>query len=344
MERLRWGILGTGTIAGLFAEGLAVSETGTLHAIASRDPARARAFAERFGAKLAFGEYAALVASPEVDVVYIATPNSRHAEDTLLALRAGKPVLCEKPFTVDRAETALVVAEARSRGLFLMEAMWTRFFPLTTELRRTIATGAIGELRSVEADFGFRSDPASEPRLFDPAFGGGSLLDVGVYAVSLASWFFGTPDRIAAMADVGPTGADERATAILGYAGGRSAVCRSSLREDTPQEARLIGTEGWLRVESPFWRPSRMTVFREGEAPRVVDRPYSGNGYNVEADEVARRIRAGETESPVMPLDETAAIMGTMDWIRTSCAGGGPDARRAADGRGAGIGSSGASL
>lgn len=314
--KLRWGIIGTGAIAKLFAQGLKDSRTGVLHAVGSRSQATADAVGREHGAKRCYGNYDGVVGDNEVDAIYVATPHSMHRENSILALKAGKPVLCEKPFAINAAEAREVIALARKKKLFLMEAMWTRFFPVMGKVRELVAEGAIGDIRMIEADFGFRTEIEADGRLFDPQFGGGSLLDVGIYPLSFASMLLGKAERIATMADIGTTGVDEQAAFVLGYAEGRLAICTSAVRTDTPQEASVIGTTGYLRIDSPFWRPSSMTLFRGGKAESRFELPYRGNGYTYEADEVAECLAAEKLESEVMPLRETIELMETMDAVR----------------------------
>jgi predicted dehydrogenase len=197
--------------------------------------------------------------------------------------------------------------------------MWTRFLPILARARELLAAGAIGEVRMVTSDFGFRTGVNPKSRLFDPALGGGGLLDVGVYPVSLASMIFGgEPERVATLADIGETGVDEQAAAILGYGAGRMAVIWTAIRTSTPHETTILGSDGMIRIERPSWRPNRMTVSRTGQADEVIELTFPGNGYQFEAAEVARLLREGRTESDVMPLDETVAVMRTLDRIRDS--------------------------
>lgn len=314
---VRWGILGTGRIAGVFAEGLSYLDDAQLVAVGSRNAESAATFGDRFGIPRRHTSYEALAADPEVDIIYVATPHALHRENSLLCLNHGKPVLCEKPFTINATEAAEVIATARDHGLFLMEAMWTRFLPLATRLRELLAAGAIGDLRMVTSDFGFRTSVNPRSRLFDPALGGGGLLDVGVYTVSLASMVFGaTPERIATLADLGSTGIDEQAAMILGYSGARMAVLWTAVRTTTPMETTIMGSDGMIRIHPPSWRAASMTVSRAGQDAEELTLPFAGNGYQYEAAEAMRCLRAGLTESPIMPLDETLAIMRTMDSIR----------------------------
>ena len=315
-SKWRWGIIGTGRIARLFAKGLEQSHTGRLHAIGSRSEAAAASFGSDFSVSRCYGSYEDLVADPEVDVVYIATPNSLHRENAMLALEAGKPVLCEKPFTINAAEARSVIACARENDQFLMEAMWNRFFPAMVRLRELLGDGRIGEIRMIEADFGFRTDLNEEPVLFDSKMGGGSLLDVGVYGVSLASHFLGPPVEIASVASIGETGVDEQCAAVLRSEQGQLAVVKSSIVAETPQEATLIGTKGTIRIEGPFWCPQAMTLHRAEEEKVRIEMPYTGNGYQYEADEVGRCLRLEQKESELMSLEESVRVMETMDAIR----------------------------
>jgi dihydrodiol dehydrogenase / D-xylose 1-dehydrogenase (NADP) len=316
MRKLRWGILGTGRIAGVFAEGLRSIDDAALMAVGSRTDAAAQAFGQRFGAARWHGSYAALANDPDVDVIYVATPHTLHKENTLLCLAAGKPVLCEKPFAINAGEAAEMIAAARERGLFLMEAMWTRFLPHIVRLRELLAAGTIGAVRMLKADFCFRTDFNPRSRLFDPALGGGGLLDVGIYPVSLASMILGAPDRIVSLADLGATGVDEQAALILGYPAGQLAVLTAATRTATPHEALICGTAGWVRLQHQWWAPSRMTLMLAGQPEQLIDSPAVGNGYNYEAIEVGRCLHAGQLESDVVPLDETLAIMRTLDEVR----------------------------
>jgi len=257
-----------------------------------------------------------LVTDAGVDVIYVATPHSGHAGHAALALRAGKAVLCEKPFTINATEAAGVIQLARERKLFLMEAMWTRFFPLMATVRRRLSEGVIGELRMLTADFGFRAGRTEAPRLFGPEFGGGALLDVGVYPVSLASLLFGTPTSILGTANLGPTGVDEEAAILLGHERGQLALLHTAVRLETVQEAILTGTHGRIRIHAPWWCPGALTISREDQPDERMEFPIPGNGYEYEAQEVMNCLRAGRLESPLMPLDESLAIMRTLDSLR----------------------------
>jgi predicted dehydrogenase len=313
---IRWGILGTGRIAGLFAQGLAAVPDATLLAVGSRMQEAAEAFGARFEVPRRHGTYEALASDPEVDVIYVATPHPMHHDNTLLCLRAGKAVLCEKPFALNAAQARAMVAEARSRKLFLMEAMWSRFYPAFDRLRELLAAGAIGEVRLLTADLGFRSNVNPQGRLFNLALGGGALLDVGVYPVSLASHILGTPSGVVSRAHLGETGVDEQAAIILSYPQGQLALLHTAIRTTTPHEATIMGTEGMIRLGLDWHKPDRLTISRPGQDDQVIACPITGNAYNYEAAAVGSYLRAGQTESPIMPLDESISIMETLDTIR----------------------------
>lgn len=312
----RWGIIGTGAIAGKFAEALRSAEGAELVAVGSRSQQKADAFAERFQIPRRHGGYEALAADEDIDAVYIATPHPMHCANSLLCLQAGKAVLCEKPFAVNARQAAEVIGLARKKKLFLMEAMWARFLPTLVKTREILSAGTLGELRMVTAAFAFRAGWNPEGRLLNPVLAGGGLLDVGVYCVSLASMVLGKPSRIAGLADIGKTGVDEQSGVVLGYDGGQLAVLISGVRTSIPHEAMIIGTEGMIRLHHPWWCGTRMTLSAGGK-DEVLDLPFKGNGYTHEAEEVGRCLAAGRLESETMPLDETLSIMKTLDGIRS---------------------------
>ncbi len=318
MERaVNWGVLGTGNIAKQFARGLKVLPEAHLVAVGSRAQETADAFGDEFEIPRSHASYEALVSDPDVEVIYVSTPHQLHRENTLLCLSAGKAVLCEKPFAINAVEAADMVAAARQYQCFLMEAMWTRFLPVAVKAREWLHAGEIGEPRMLTADFGFRAEINREGRLFNPEYGGGALLDVGVYTVSLASMVFGeAPQRTAGFAHIGETGVDEQAAFVLGYTDGRLASLTCAVRVNTPQDAVIMGTEGSIRFHAPFWRSTGVTLKTEGKDDVTFTTPHKGNGYEYQAAEVMNCLRAAKLESQVMPLDESVAIMQTMDQIR----------------------------
>lgn len=316
-DKIRWGILGTGAIAHKFAEGLSVLPDAQLVAVGSRSQSAADQFGDQYRVPHRHASYEALVNDPEVEVIYVSTPHPMHKDNTLLCLAAGKAVLCEKPFTINAQESEAVIRFARERGLFLMEAMWTRFLPAVVKARQLLAEGAIGEVRMVQADFGFRAEVDPKHRLLNPDLGGGALLDVGVYTVSLASMVFRQqPAEITSQVYLGSTGVDELSGTVFRYPDGQIAVLSSALQVNTPHDAVIVGTKGSIRIHRPFWQTDGMTLSLNGQSDQVMNLPRRGNGYNYEAAEVMACLRAGKRESEVVPLDETRAIMQTLDHIR----------------------------
>ena len=317
MSKIRWGILSTGMIAGLFVEGLRDVADAEVAAVGSRTRESAEAFGERYGIPRRHGSYEALAADPDVDVIYIGTPHNLHAANTRTCLEAGKAVLCEKPFALNAEQARGMVALARKRGLFLMEAMWTRFRPHMVELRRLLAEGVIGEPRMLHTNFGFRIPFDPKHRLFDPALGGGALLDVGVYPISLAHMVFGTPEAVVSLAALGETGVDEQMSAVLRFSGGRLAVCSAATRTKLPLTATISGTEGQIELPPAPWSgDSQLLLRRPDGSEEPIAITHVGNGYNYQVEEVHACLRAGRGESAIMSLDESIAIMANLDAIR----------------------------
>jgi predicted dehydrogenase len=315
-----WGICGTGRMASVIATELAAlrGAGAELRAVGSRSLTAAQAFATRHGVPRAHASYAALAHDPDVDVVYVATPPSLHAEHTLACLEQGKAVLCEKPFARNAAEAARMIRLARERRLFLMEAMWTRFLPAVVAARETVASGTLGPVRLVVGGGGYV--PAFDPKLplFDRSLGGGVLLDAGVYLVSLTSMLLGPPTEVAAHGQLGPSGVDQQEVVMLRHGGGAQAALYVSLLTRRSPDLEILCESGRLLIDAPVFRPTRL-VLRRGDAPPIVsEHPVTGSGYGGELIEVMAGIAAGRLESPVMPLDETLSVMQTLDTIRAA--------------------------
>ncbi|MFC4035207.1 Gfo/Idh/MocA family protein [Streptomyces polygonati] len=322
IRKIRWGILATGGIAATFTEALLSMPDAEVVAVGSRSEAGAKAFAERYDIPRAYGSWAGLAADDAVDVVYVATPHSAHRAAAGLCLEAGRAVLCEKAFTINTREARELVDLATTRGLFLMEAMWTYCHPLVRHMAAMIADGAIGEVLDISAHFGFVGDFGPEHRMRDPKQGGGAVLDLGVYPVSFAQLLLGEPDEVQAVARHTPEGVDDNTGILLGWNSGASATLSCTFTAETGSPATISGSEGRIEIAEEFFRPSSFTLHRRGEdTPQVVrladihPDPDSGTMRH-EAAEVMRCLRAGEKQSPLVPLAGSLAVMTTLDRIR----------------------------
>jgi len=313
---IRWGILGTGKIARAFATALRDVPDVELAAVASRSLDSATEFAREYGAKRAHGDYQALADDDGVDVIYIATPHAMHHENAIMCLEGGKALLVEKAFTLNRREAQEIIDLARERNLFVMEAMWTRFQPAMREAKCMIDMGEIGNVRNLQADFGFPADAGPEHRLFNPVLGGGSLLDLGIYPLSMAAFFLGPVKGARGYGELTPAGVDMQASFVLQHEGGALSACSCSLNSWTPTTLTICGDKGFLRLHGRFHHTEHFTVGLNRGDEREFHFPRIGNGYAHEAMEVGRCLRAGLLESPAMPLDETVELMGVLDELR----------------------------
>ncbi|HYO40200.1 MAG TPA: Gfo/Idh/MocA family oxidoreductase [Nocardioidaceae bacterium] len=321
---VRWGIVSTGKIATAFVRNLALLEECEVAAVGARRQETADAFAGEHGIATAYGDYRALVEDPAVDVVYVATPHALHKEHVELALEAGKPVLCEKAFTLTAADAEQLVAQARERNVFLMEAMWMRCNPVVRRMQQLVASGAVGQVQQVRADLGFVVDRPPTDRLLDPRLGGGALLDMGIYPLTFAWLFLGEPETIAAAAALSEAGVDLNLSLSLGYGSGAVAALTSTMTAWSPRTASVSTDRGRIDVPEGFHHPHSFTwtalasdpdLGRHGE-PVEVGEQIIGTGLAHEALEVVRCLRNGETESPLVPLEDTVALMRQMDRIR----------------------------
>ncbi len=319
MESIRWGILGCGKISRKFASDLALVEGAKLTALGARELSTAEEFAREFPATHVHGSYEELVSNPDVDVIYIGTPHGLHREHTLLCLNHGKAVLCEKAFAINLREAKEMVDTARAKKIFLMEALWSKFLPQYQKVQELIAAGELGEIKNVLIDFGFIPQAPVPSRLYDPALGGGSLLDIGIYNVFYALSFLGRPDEIEASMTPSSTGVDEQCAMLFKYKNGAMAQLFSSLSSNLGTEANIGGTKNRIRLTSRFYAPSaRIEMFSGREETKQfipVDKE-PGSGYQYEARHVGECLRKGLTESPVMTLDDSLLLMETLDRIR----------------------------
>ncbi|UPK74528.1 Gfo/Idh/MocA family oxidoreductase [Nocardioidaceae bacterium SCSIO 66511] len=314
-QPIRWGILATGKIAESFATDLAVVSDATLAAVGSRTLGSARDFADRHGAARAYGSYAELAADPEVDVIYVATPHGRHVEDVLLCFEHGKPVLCEKALTLNARQARELVAAARARGVFFAEAMWMRCNPRIRHLLRLVTDGACGDVRQVRADLGFVLPTDAAARLVDPALGASALLDVGIYPLTFAYLVLGAPDEVVAAGALSDRGVDLNGGATLTYANGAVANVSWTQIAWSDATASIAGDGGRIEVASRMHMPPTFSHIHGWETHTYAD-PVIGRGYAHEIIEVGDCLRAGRTESEILPLDDTVEIMALMDRMR----------------------------
>lgn len=335
-----WGIVGTGGIARQFAADLRLLPGARLASVCSRDEARAAAFAAEFGAVRTCADIEDFLADPNLDAIYIATPNSVHADQAIRAIEAGKPVLVEKPFATAAAEARRVATAAEACGVFAMEGLWTRFLPAVREAKCLVDEGRIGEVREIRAELAFRRTEAADGRLFRPEFGGGAALDLGVYPLSLAVHFLGRPTSVSGTSQVGPSGVDLRTEFRLGYPGAQANLS-CGFDRDGDNRFIIVGSEGALRLEAPFLKAQRLTLFsrRSAEAAllgggrsllsRVAARlplpgrevrsfSFDGAGLRFEAEEVMRVVRSGGTQSADMPLADSVAVLEILDAVRSA--------------------------
>ncbi|MEU5913520.1 Gfo/Idh/MocA family oxidoreductase [Micromonospora sp. NPDC047527] len=312
----RWGILATGHIASRFAEDLRLVPDAELVAVGSRAAESAQRFADTYGAKHAYGSWVELAADPEVDVIYVATPHAAHHEAAMTCLTAGKAVLLEKPFTLDLASSTELVDTARAAGVFLMEAMWMRMNPMILRAVQLIADGAIGTVRGVRADFGVAGPFPPEHRMRSVALGGGALLDLGIYPISLAYLLLGVPQHIRSWAKLGPEGTDENTGILFGYDTGALATLSCGMVGASELSASITGSTGRIDLPEPFFRPGSLTLHRDGVEPETISTEVVGNGYQYEAIEVQRCLAAGLTESPMVPHSTTLEVMALLDTVR----------------------------
>ncbi|MET3903943.1 putative dehydrogenase [Paenarthrobacter sp. 4246] len=319
---IRWGVVATGSIALRVVQDLALLEDAVLQAVSSRSEASAHSFAGKFGFAASYSDvgdtpgYERLLADPAVDVVYIATPHAQHHAVALAALTAGKHVLCEKPIAMNAVQARELADLARDRGLFLMEAVWTRFLPSFCRAVEILQSGEIGEPRWLQADLGFV--PAFDPtaRIWDPAAGGGALLDLAVYPLTWALGVFGEPRKMVATGVLTPEGVDLQNSLTLNYQSGAQAQLITSIGAECPSVITVGGTEGWLRSSAPLFNPAELTIQSRIGTPRTEKFEVLGHGFSYELREVTRCLQAGLTESPFMTPEESVGTMELLDEAR----------------------------
>ncbi len=319
MAVIRWGILGCGRIARKFASDLQYVEGAKLIAVGSRQQATADAFAAEFPAAYRHDSYEALAENPEVDVIYIASPHALHHEHTLMCLERKKAVLCEKALALNSKQVNEMIDKARKEKIFLMEALWTKFLPHYQKVQELVAAGELGDIRSMLVNFGFIPQPPVPERLLDPALGGGTMLDIGIYNVFITLSILGRPDEIEATMDPALTGIDKQCAVLFKYKNGALAQLFSSFSSNLATEADINGSKSRIRLAHRFYEPSTTIEFYPGKADKKQLLPFTkepGTGYQYEARHVSECLQKGLTESPVMTFADSLLLMETLDRVR----------------------------
>lgn len=315
-RKFNWGIIGPGRIAHQFADGLKVIDDAALYAVASTQLDRAQAFAAQHGGEKTYDNYEALVSDSQVDAIYIATPHRFHLDNALLCLKAGKSVLCEKPLTVNAAETKQLIDAARANNVFLMEALWTRYLPIYQPVREWLDARSIGDLRLLVSTFGFNVPKAEDDRWLSPELAGGTLLDMGVYPIAVSQWIMRQNPRVFSVQSVvGKTGVDELTAGILKYDNGVISQFHSSFINDGVNDFYIYGSTGYIRIHANYWGSTQATLSVNSQTT-TVSRPFRGGGFEYQTEEAMRCIRAGLLESPGMTHADTLANMELMDQMR----------------------------
>ena len=315
MSDFKWGILGPGGIAKAFAEDLKLLQGHSIAAVGSRSISNAQSFADTYGGS-AYGSYEDLVADSQVDAIYVATPHPAHKDNVILALNAGKPVLCEKPFSVNAIDAQHMVDTATKNNVALMEAMWARFLPHYAKVREIVASGVLGKILTVHADHGQRLADRNIPRLVEPDFAGGALLDLGIYPVSFAHMILGNPTSVTSSAVLTEKGVDAQTSMIFDYANGAQAVLNTTMIEQTPCRAVVAGLNGWLEIDRTFYNPASMRVVMNDGTVTEYPNSYQGHGLREQAEIFKQLVQSGKKQSEILTWKDTVDIMKTLDTVR----------------------------
>lgn len=316
IRKIKWGIIGLGKIAHLFVNDLLLSKNSVLYAVASRDIKKSKAFSAKYNSEKHYGSYDDLVHDPDIDIVYVATPHALHFENTMMCLQNGKSVLCEKPIGMNAVQVKKMQEEAKSRNLFLMEGIWTRFIPATEKLLELLEQKIIGNLIKVRADFGFKANFDPESRVFNKKLGAGSLLDIGIYPVYLSLITLGIPGKIKSTAHFTSTGVDSYCNMFFEYEDKVKANLESTIEKDTPVEANIYGTKGHIKLHSRFHHTEKISVYIHEDLKDVYEIPYTGNGYFHEIEEVNNCLSSGKIESSKLTHQTSIDLISILDRVR----------------------------
>ena len=315
MKMYRWGILGAGRIADKFCEALNFTQGAEVYAIASRNANNAQAFASKHKATKSYTNYLDLVNDPNIDIVYIATPHAFHFQHTMLCLQHNKPVLCEKPMSLTTIQSEEMIAFATKQQLFLMEGLWTRFMSFTEKILSLIADDSIGTVKHIQADFGFAVPFDADSRMYNKALGGGSILDIGIYPIFLATLILGIPTKVQAIVTPTFTGVDETAAMQLQYANGASAQLLSTIAYNTPITATIIGTKGRINIQNPWFKATDITLILNDGTSEHFFMPHQCNGFEYEIAHAMQCLDNGLLQSPKVPHSLTLQISNIMDEV-----------------------------
>ena len=315
-KKINWGILGLGNIAKKFAEDLMLSNDSILFGVASREIDKAKKFADQFNSIIYYDSYEKLAKDSKIDIIYIATPHAFHFENAMMCLENNKAVLCEKPMGLNREEVSIMIKEAKSRKLFLMEGLWTRFIPATEKLIEILNKKIIGDILFIRADFGFNGDLNFKSRIYDKKLGGGSLLDIGIYPIYLSLLTLGIPLDLKVMATITKTNVDSTCSMLFSYANGAKANLESTIETQTPTEAYIYGSEGIIKLHSPFHHSEKIIISRNGEN-EILDIKYKGNGYIHEIEEVNKCLINQQNESSKLSFKTSLDLISLLDRVKT---------------------------
>jgi predicted dehydrogenase len=317
MQKFNWGVIGPGNIANTFAKAIAPSKKGKILAVASRSEERAADFAKTYQIEKTYSDYKQMLADPEIDIIYIATPHNFHYQQAKMCLEAGKHVLVEKPCTVNASQMQKLVELAQSKKLLLQEALWSRFMPCLSQLRQLLNEGIIGDIQYIQSEIGFAFQKREKSRLTNAELAGGALLDLGIYSITVSQFFLQEhPDTVTAMGHLTEQKVDGHVLANMHYASGRFAQFTTSMLSQTSNTMRIVGTEGYVNLPACFWDTDKAEVFCDNELIQIIDIPHPVNGFEYQIEQSMLCIEKGLLCSEVMSHTDSIEVLRVMDDIR----------------------------
>jgi len=317
MQSFNWGVIGPGNIANTFAKAIASSKKGKILAVASRSPERAAEFSHTYNIEKTYSDYKQMLEDPEIDIVYIATPHNFHYQQVKMCLQAGKHVLVEKPCTVNAEQMQKLVELAKSKSLLLQEALWSRFMPCLSQLRQLLNEGIIGDIQYIQSDIGFAFQKREKSRLLKAELAGGSLLDLGIYSITVSQFFLQEhPDTVKAVGQLTEQQVDGHILANMRYPSGRYAQFTCSMLSQTSNTMRIVGTEGLVNLPACFWDADSAFIYRDDKLIQTIDIPHPVNGFEYQIEESMRCIEQNMLCSDVMSHRDSIGVLRVMDDIR----------------------------